>query len=194
MNPGPTRARRGVYPGTFNPPTVAHVAVARAALTHHRLDRLDLAVSRLPFDKEHVERPLLAHRLEVLEAVAGAIPGLGVVLTDARLIADIAHGYDLVVMGADKWAQLHDVTYYDDEAHRDAALARLPAVTVAPRPPDPVPPDRRLPVPDWVAEISSSGVREHAALGWMAPQAAAFDARTGAWSDPPRYEAWLRDG
>jgi hypothetical protein len=190
---GPGGGRRGVYPGTFNPPTTAHVEIARTALAHHRLDRVDLAVSRLPFDKEHVERPLLVHRLEVLAAVADATPGLGVVVTDARLIVDIATGYDLVVMGADKWAQIHDLSYYDDEAHRDGALARLPEVAVAPRPPDPVPPDRRLPVPDWVGEVSSSAVRENAVLRWMAPAAAAFDARTGAWSDPPRYEAWLRD-
>lgn len=185
---------RGVYPGTFNPPTVAHIEVARAAIVHHRLDGVDLVVSRTPFDKEHVERPLFEHRIEVLETVAAAVEGLGVAVTDARLIADIADGYDVVIMGADKWEQLHDVAYYADDAHMAAALAALPEVAVAPRPPHAVPADHRLPVPDWVAQVSSTAVRDDAAVDWMAPAARDFDRRTGAWTDPQRYERWLRAG
>ena len=38
-------------------------------------------------------------------------------------------------MGADKWAQVHDPAWYGvDAAARDAALAALPRVLVAPRP------------------------------------------------------------
>jgi hypothetical protein len=59
---------------------------------------------------------------------------LGVAVTGARLLADVAAGYDVLVVGADKWAQLHDPAWYDGSATaRDAALARLPRVVVAPR-------------------------------------------------------------
>ena len=49
-------------------------------------------------------------------------------MTEARLLADVAEGYDVVVMGADKWAQVVDPAWYGgSEAARDAAVARLPA-------------------------------------------------------------------
>ena len=54
-----------------------------------------------------------------------------------RRAADHRHraGYDVVVMGADKWAQVRDPAWYDGSvAARDAALARLARVLVAPRP------------------------------------------------------------
>ena len=37
--------KRGVYPGSFNPPTVGHVAIVEAAIRLHDLDRIDLVVS-----------------------------------------------------------------------------------------------------------------------------------------------------
>jgi hypothetical protein len=65
-------------------------------------------------------------------------------------------------------------------------------VAVVPRPP--------LTAPDGVAalalpagehgEVSSSAVRA-GRYEWMAPEAAAFAARTGAWVDADRYAAWL---
>ena len=44
--------RRGVYPGSFDPPTIAHVAIAEAALLQAGLDRLDFAISRIALGKE----------------------------------------------------------------------------------------------------------------------------------------------
>ncbi len=35
-------------------------------------------------------------------------PWLAATITDRQLIAEIASGYDVVVMGADKWAQVRD--------------------------------------------------------------------------------------
>jgi hypothetical protein len=50
------------------------------------------------------------------------------------LLADIAAGYDVCVLGADKWHQLHDTEFYGgSEEARDAALSRLPVLAVAPR-------------------------------------------------------------
>ena len=57
------RVRRGVYPGTFNPPTMAHLAIAEAARHQRGLARVDLALSRRPINKEHVDVPAFAHRV-----------------------------------------------------------------------------------------------------------------------------------
>jgi hypothetical protein len=122
---------RGAYPGTFDPPTIAHLAIAEAAWTKCGLERLDLVVNRDPLGKSEM-RPLAA-RVEMLEAVSATRPWLAVVVTDHLHLADIAEGYDVLVMGADKWAQVLDAQFYDSEAARDAAVARLPRLAVAPR-------------------------------------------------------------
>lgn len=185
--------RLGVYPGTFNPLTVAHLAIAEAAVLARGLDRIDLALSRAPINKEHVDRPLFTHRVDVLERAAAARDWLGVIITEARLLVDIAAGYDVLVMGADKWHQVNDVQYYGHSiAARDDAVARLPEIAVAPRPPFPVPARWALEVGVHLAEVSSSDVRD-GRHEWMAAEAAAFDTETGAWSDPARYERWLTD-
>ena len=184
--------RRGAFPGSFNPLTLGHLAVAEAARTQSQLDRLDLIVSRVALAKEGVERPRFGDRVAVLHAAAATRPWLGVVVTDEQLIADLAAGYDLVVMGADKWAQVVDPAFYGDSVDaRDAALARLPAVAVAPRPPFEVPDDV---VALHVSHDASSTAVRDGRVDWMAPEAAEFDRASGAWSDPDRYEEWLRDG
>ena len=122
----------GVYPGTFDPPTIAHVAIAEAAIRQAGLARLDFAISRVALGKE--DRADVERRQRALERIAAERPELGVVVTDAQLIADVAAGYDVVVMGADKWAQVNDPAWYPSAGDRDAALARLPRVLVAPRP------------------------------------------------------------
>src|SRR5689334_4417189 len=112
--------RLGIYPGSFNPLTVAHLGIAEAALRARRLDRVDLAVSRRALNKEHVDRPRFEDRLAVLHHAAGTRSWLGVVVTEAQLLVDIAEGYDVLVMGADKWAQVNDTQYYgNSEAARD---------------------------------------------------------------------------
>lgn len=125
----------GVFPGSFDPLTVAHVAIADAARDAFGLDRLDLALSTVALAKEHGHHHPLAERVAAIEAVAAAgRPWLAARVTDARLIADIAEGYDVCVVGADKWLQLFDVSFYGGSAAaRDDALARLPRLAVAPR-------------------------------------------------------------
>jgi hypothetical protein len=184
--------RTGAYPGTFDPPTIAHLAAADAALAQAGLDRLDLVVSREPLGKELGGVPTFADRIAVLEAVAASRARLAVRVTDARLIVDVAAGYDVVVMGADKWAQVVDPAWYGSEAERDEALARLPEVYVVPRAGE-HPQDVPLLVLDGAhAEVSSTLARG-GRVELMAPEAAAFDARTGAWTDPERYRAGLGD-
>ena len=113
--------------------------------------------------KEDGHHLTLEERVAAVRAAAGGRRWLHVVVTDAQLIADIAEDYDVVVMGADKWAQLHDVGFYGGSADaRDEALARLPEVALARRPPTPVP-DRGaviLDLPADLAEVSSTAVRD----------------------------------
>lgn len=187
--------RRGVYPGSFNPPTTAHLAIAGAARRQHRLDRVELAVSTSALAKEGVDHPRFEHRIEVLEATAAELGWLSVRVTELQLLVDIAAGYEVLVVGADKWWQIQDPVWYDDDpAARDAALEALPTLAVAPRGERSVPAEHALAVtPSLTSEISSSAARA-GDLRLMVPAARAFAARTGAWIDPDRYERWLAGG
>jgi len=147
--------RTGVQPGSFDPPTLAHLAVAHAALRHHHLDRVVWTVSRRPLGKD-AGRTDVDARLAVLAEVATDHPWLTVASTGARLVADIAEGHDVVVMGADKWHQLHHPAFYADEAAMADALDRLPTCAVAPRLGLEVPDGARLDVPGWVGGQSST--------------------------------------
>jgi hypothetical protein len=84
-------------------------------------------------------------------------------VTTDRLIADIAHGYDVCVLGADKWHQLFDVAFYGGSVDaRDAALARLPLLAVAPRDGSALPRDVDVVMLDLDPEhrrVSSTAVR-----------------------------------
>jgi hypothetical protein len=183
------------YPGSFNPPTVAHLAIAEAARRQSGVDRVDWVVSMRALGKEDVAVPVLADRLAVLESVAASRHWLGVRVTPAQLIVDVADGYDVLILGADKWAQVVDPAWYGgDVGARDDALSRLPPTFVVPRPPFPPPQHPgavELLVGDHHGPVSSSAVRA-GRHEWMLPEAARFDARTGAWSDPERYARWRR--
>ncbi len=180
-----------MFPGSFNPPTTAHLAISEAVLAQRSLDLLVWSVSRVALAKEDVQRPRLNDRIAVLEEVAAPIEWLEIDVTDAQLLSDIAAGFDVIVMGADKWQQIHDPIFYgNDPARRDASIAALPTVAIAARPPHDCPAEMVLDLPDWVGTVSSTQARTtDPAL--MAPEAARFDAQTGAWTDPARYEAWL---
>ncbi len=187
--------RIGAYPGTFDPPTVAHLAVAQAAWRQGGLDRVELVVSRQPLGKAP-SVPSFTDRLAVLAEVAATRPWLEVSVTDHRLIAEVAAGYDAVIMGLDKWHQVMDPAWYGgSEQARDAAVASLPAVLLARRDGSPLP--AALPPSVQVLDLHAdhmpvSSTRARAGRSeWMLAEAARFDARTGAWSDPDRY---LRSG
>ena len=151
---------RGVYPGTFDPPTVAHVAIAEAAVRAGALGRLDLAVSRNALGKDAAAQPPFESRVALIERLTISRSWLRVIVTESQLIADIAAEYDVVVMGADKWAQVRDPAWYDGSiAARDAALARLPRVLVAPRPGFEVVGAHALELPGHLSGVSSSAAR-----------------------------------
>jgi nicotinic acid mononucleotide adenylyltransferase len=151
---------RGVYPGSFDPPTIAHVAIAEAAVHAGALTRLDLAISRVALGKDAARQAPLAQRRALVERLGATRPWLRVVVTDAQLITDIAGGYDVVVMGADKWSQVHDPAWYDgSSAARDQAVSSLARVLVAPRPGFAVVGAEVLDLPDHLASVSSSAAR-----------------------------------
>lgn len=156
----------GVFPGSFDPLTVAHLAIADAVVAAFGLERLDLALSAVALGKEHGGHSSVEARLAAIDG-AGR-PAVRGRRTEHRLIADIAEGYDVCVVGADKWHQLHDVGFYGGSVvERDAALVRLPRLAVVPRAGIELPPSLREPggravvldVDPTVAEVSSSAVR-----------------------------------
>lgn len=184
----------GCYPGSFNPLTVAHLAVASAARHACRLERLDLVLSRVALGKEDVERARWKDRLTVLQRAARSRPWLRAVVTDQKLLVDIAAGYEVLVLGADKWAQVLDPGFYDGSVHaRDAAIASLPPLAIARREGTQVTVPAGatvLVLPATIEAVSSTGVRA-GSHQWMASEAVEFAAETGAWLDPLRYESWI---
>ncbi len=154
----------GVFPGSFDPLTTAHLAIVDAAIAAFALERLDLVMSTVALAKEHGGHAALDDRLAAIAALAHDRPQLRGVVSEQRLIADLAAGYDVCVVGADKWHQLHDVAFYGGSATaRDDALARLHTLAVAPRPGSPLPPlpggAVLLDLHPRYGEVSSSAVR-----------------------------------
>lgn len=189
-----------MYAGSFNPPTIAHVAIAHVALKQCRLDSVTFAVSERALAKEAADagnRPRMIDRIAVLRQLVDENPGFELLITPKQLIVEIAEGFDVVVMGADKWTQIQDPVFYgNDPARRDQAMNDLPDVALIPRPPLSTGDASTLKLSADVAalidRVSSSRARsgEHEL---MVEAAKAFDARTGAWTDPQRYERWIAE-
>src|SRR5262245_65892606 len=97
------RVTTGVYPGSFNPPTVAHLAIAEAAVAQCGLTELHLVISVDTLGKDDADLLPSDQRLAVPERAAATRPWLRWGTTEHRLIADIAAGFDVVVVGADEW-------------------------------------------------------------------------------------------
>ena len=151
--------RRGVFPGSFNPLTIAHLEIARIACESHGLDEIALVVSTVALDKSTPPGPPLAERIRLIEADLAPYPWLSIAQTDDQLIADIAHGFDAVIMGADKWEQVNDVRYYGSIEARDEAVDRLPTVLVAHRDGSVAPEDHTIATPEELRSVSSSKAR-----------------------------------
>lgn len=135
-----------VFPGSFNPPTNAHLAMLQEA---HEFGRAHggmgvyAAMSKRTTDKESVERPLLVDRLLLLETVLHThAPHTGILLFNRGLYVEQAEAIRAqfsrvkqlyFLLGFDKIVQIFDPHYYDD---RDKALRELFAlaeILVAPR-------------------------------------------------------------
>ena len=115
-----------------------------------------------------------------MERSLSQIPEASVLETQKQLIADIAEGYDLVILGADKWAQLHDLSFYRNQTHMAECLRRLPKLAVSPRNNIEVPQEILLAVPDEINSVSSSQVRR-GKFEWMTKEAYAMGKDRGFW-------------
>ena len=187
------RVVTGVYPGSFDPLTVAHLAIAEAAVRAADIDRIDLALSNVALGKERSAHSSVEARAAAIRRAARTRPWLGVAVTDAQLIADIASGYDVVVMGADKWAQVRDPQWYGgDPTARDTALAALPRVLVARRPGFEVVGAEALDVDPELAHVSSTRARpgEHHLVVPDARRRLLVDGNNVVGSRP---DGWWRD-
>ncbi len=183
----------GVYPGSFDPLTIAHLAIAEAAVHRASLDRVDLVLSRSALGKERGAHLPLAERVAAIERAARARPWLAVAVTDDQFIADIARGSDAVVMGADKWAQVRDPAWYGgDVSARDAAVAALPRVLVVPRPGFDVEDAELLDIDEDLTHVSSTRARagEHHLVAPEARRRLIVDGNNVIGSRP---DGWWRD-
>lgn len=204
----------GILTGSFDPLTVAHAALARAALDAGGLDAVYLALSRRTVEKEGVARPTQADRALVLRLYARRRARHGVLLFNRGLYAEQARAARAAfptareicfVVGFDKARQIFDPRYYDD---RDAALAELfaaAALLVAPRAGDGAAAlaalldrsenrpfrdrVRALPFDPVYAEASSTVVRAAVRAGapvedLVPPEAAAFIAEARPYDQP----------
>src|SRR5690348_3214322 len=134
--------RVGVFAGSFNPLTRAHVALANAARRAAGLDALLWACAAASVDKERVERAALVDRLAQMCAfVAGrrrealALLNRGLYVDEARTLrALLAPSAELtLIVGYDKIVQIFDPKYYADRDTALRALFSLAHLLVAPR-------------------------------------------------------------
>lgn len=217
--PIPPPEHLGVLCGSFNPPTLAHVGLADAAAAAG-LDQVVYAVAKVTVDKETVTGVALEDRLLLLLACTAGRADRGVALVNRGLYVEQARAFrDFLgsrtkltfVIGMDKLFQILDPDYYVD---RDAALDELFSLAslmvanrggqgqqaftkLLDRPANRAyrPHIHFLPLPESVAHLSSSGVREVAGCSSgtavdVPPTVARFLAETqpyasAAGSDPP---------
>lgn len=132
----------GLFAGSFNPLTRAHVALAEAARMAGQLDVIAWTLAVETVNKERVERATLPDRLAQLGAYCDGRAGDAIVVANRGLYVDQARALHAlmapdarlaIVVGYDKVVQIFDPRYY---ANRDVALAALFAeaeLLVAPR-------------------------------------------------------------
>jgi nicotinic acid mononucleotide adenylyltransferase/predicted RNA-binding protein with PIN domain len=185
--------RRGVYPGSFDPFTIAHLAIAEAAVHQASLDRIDLVISRVALAKEDDQQHPIDERVAAIVRASASRPWLHAYASDAQLIVELARGYDAVVMGSDKWAQVRDPRWYDGDATaRDAAVAALPRVLVVPRPGFEAAGAQALDIADELGAVSSTRARggEHHLIVPEARRRLLVDGNNVIGSRP---DGWWRD-
>jgi nicotinic acid mononucleotide adenylyltransferase len=147
VSPGSPQLRQAsiIFPGSFNPPTLAHLAMLRQAQAWARQRhgghwQVYAALSRQIVDKELVARMTLLDRVVLLERLLRG--QAGVLLLNRGLYVEQAQGIHAAfprvrqlyfLLGFDKIVQIFAARYY---AERDAALHTLftlARLLVAPR-------------------------------------------------------------
>ena len=141
-----SRARRVcLLTGSFNPLTVAHVALAEAAREVARLELIIWACTAITIDKEGVARASLSDRLQQLGAyVTSRTPSGGDLhtLLNRGLYVDQASAIHpllrsdaelFILVGFDKIVQIFDPAYYTDRTAALDTLFSQAHLLVAPR-------------------------------------------------------------
>lgn len=211
-----------LLPGSFNPPTNAHLALADAARRVAGVGWIGYLLATRTVNKERIEGADLADRLLLLESIARDRTDEGVVVVNRGLYVDQARIIRSArpslqeltfVVGFDKIVQIFDPRYYDDSTVALATLFDLASFLVAPR--DGAGPDelrsllaeprvrryaghvRALPLAPVHQDQSSSRVRDQLARGEEAADVPSivngFQAATGAYeATGERYAARRR--
>jgi nicotinic acid mononucleotide adenylyltransferase len=135
-----------VFPGSFNPPTLAHLALLQQAWQLARVHgpmHVYAALSTHITDKERVQRPLLLDRIILLENVLrNHVRHTGIMLFNRGLYVEQAEAVhstfpqvsDLYfLVGFDKIIQIFDPGYYVDRDQALHELFKLADFLVAPR-------------------------------------------------------------
>jgi len=135
-----------VFPGSFNPPTNAHIALLQQAsvFAHaHTPAYLYAAISKRTIDKETVERPTLLDRIDLLHTVLHSyLRDTGIILFNRGLYVEQAQALRasfpklqriFFLLGFDKIVQIFDPRYYADRNTSLIALFNLAELLVAPR-------------------------------------------------------------
>lgn len=137
-----------IFPGSFNPPTLAHLAMLRQArvfAARHEGGSWQVyaALSRYIVDKEAVERMTLLDRVVLLERVlASHVRHAGIMLLNRGLYVEQAEGIRAAfpqvrrlsfLLGFDKIVQILDPRYYSDRESALRELFALAQLLVAPR-------------------------------------------------------------
>jgi nicotinate-nucleotide adenylyltransferase len=177
--------RIGIFGGAFDPPHLAHVALARAAVAQLQLDALHivptgvawhkaralsapehrLAMSRLAFDglervvvdERELNRAGPSFTIDTLEALQVENPG-------AQLYLVIGHDQFAALKSWHRWQALIDIAIIciADRADPARAEAQFDPQIALPRPIIPL----QLPL----MPISATDIRRQVALGGMTPQ------------------------
>ncbi|MBI2962761.1 MAG: hypothetical protein HYY35_03335 [Deltaproteobacteria bacterium] len=130
-----------VLPGAFDPPTLAHLALARAA-GDRGFDTVLLSISTRTIDKEAAGGLDAAERLYLLGAITAADDRRGVLVQNRGLYAEQAGAVRAAlpsaadvafVVGMDKVSQIFDTRYYENAAAALAALFTQARLLVAAR-------------------------------------------------------------
>jgi cytidyltransferase-like protein len=120
-----------LLPGSFDPPTVGHLALAEAAA--RAVDLVLLVYATAPLPKAPGASPALLDepsRIEAIGRLARTRPGLGAAVASHGLLVDqveaardaLPGSRIVLAVGSDKLLQVLDPAWYED---RDAALRRL---------------------------------------------------------------------
>lgn len=164
----PAARSAALFPGAWNPPTVAHLAIARRALEH-----ADEVIFTIPNEFPHKpwQGAPRETRLDWLCALAADEPRFSVALTSGGLFLDMArelrdagHTGDVYVVCGGDAAERAVEWDYGPDAPIESQLGEY-AMLVAPRPALYMPPTHlrgqivTLSLPEDLAAVSSTAVR-----------------------------------